>query len=120
MAGEKVLETAITKKIIKALNQLDRCLVYKRLAGPHRKGKPDITGCINGCRIEIEVKLPGGEPTPKQQQWLDRWDEVGAITGCVTSVEEALDILKRWINAKGVDDMFDDAGDYPGSQVRDP
>jgi len=91
----KVYEIDITNAIVKALNKRTGCYVQKRKAGPDRKGQPDITGCYNGMRVEIKVKLPGNMPTIKQAQWLGKWRAVGALTGWATSVEEAEAIVDQ-------------------------
>ena len=94
--GNKVYERDLTNKIIKKLNKIDKCFVKKRYAGPMQKGQPDITGCIDSIRIEIEVKLPGNTPTPKQEEWLKRWYDVGAISFWTNNVDEAIDkVLSR-------------------------
>lgn len=60
------------------------------------RGIPDIIGCYRGRFVAIEVKLPGGEPTPIQQVWLERLKSAGAAVGVAHTVGDALDILKGW------------------------
>lgn len=60
-----------------------------------RKGLPDITGLIQGQHVEIEVKLPGNTPTPLQKKKLERYKECGAIVGWTTSVDGAVDIIRK-------------------------
>ena len=97
--GNKVYEKTITNKIIRKLNLLPKCLVKKRLAGPMQKGQPDITGCIDGIRIEIEVKVPGNTPTPKQEEWLKRWYSVGAISFWADDADKAINKVTEIYNS---------------------
>jgi len=86
-------EKAVTKEILEYLNSLPGCLAYKRHAGPNRKGKPDITGCLNGKRLEIEVKTGKNKPTALQKKWLKNWYNAGAISGCVWSLLDAVKLI---------------------------
>lgn len=83
-----IYEKTIVKDILKYLNSLPGCFAKKRRAGPDRKGEPDITGCLNGRRLEIEVKAPGGQPTKLQLEKLKLWKSYGAFTMLAYSVDE--------------------------------
>lgn len=89
-------ESAISQRIVEALNQLPGCHAEKRWTGGiySRVGEPDVTGCIGGRRIEIEVKVPGKQPRKVQAKRLRDWAEAGAIVGSVTSIEEALALVQ--------------------------
>jgi hypothetical protein len=87
-------EDRLNYQVVKVLCEIDGCLAVKRHARSGDRGKPDVTGCINGQRLELEGKTPGSQPTPKQRQWLRRWKKVGAITGVYHSVWEALSLIK--------------------------
>lgn len=50
----------------------------------------------DGKAIYIEVKLPGENPRPDQQKFLDAMTATGAIAGVAHSVEEALTIVNTW------------------------
>lgn len=92
-------ENKMNSKVVKWLNTLPGCLAEKRPAQQGRKGRVDITGCINGIRLELEGKIGKNTPTKKQQYWLDKWASVGAITGVYRSIDDVRQIL----SSKGVD-----------------
>lgn len=70
---------------------------YGALVNIGHHGEADIWGhrCSDGKALYIEVKLPGEEPRPDQQKFIDAMRNTGAIAGCAHSIEEALDIVKR-------------------------
>lgn len=58
-------------------------------------GVSDLVCTAPGGRaLFLEVKVPGGKPTQLQLSFLSRMAAVGALTGVVSSVSEALSILK--------------------------
>lgn len=90
----KQREARRSAAIIKALNALPGCLARKRHISPFSiAGDPDVFGSINGRHFELEVKLPGEKPTDLQRKRLEEWASAGAITGVVTSPEEALALV---------------------------
>ena len=89
-------EKSIVNSILKYLNSLPQCRAEKTWGGGYgNAGKPDITGCLSGRRFELEVKVPGGKPTPLQKITLEQWKEAGAIVAVVHSVDEVKEILKE-------------------------
>jgi hypothetical protein len=90
---------------VKEATIVDRIMKYLKSLGPHvraekthggsygKAGKPDITGCINGRRFEIEVKNAVGKPMPLQIKTLEEWSAAGAITGIARSVDDVKRIL---------------------------
>ncbi len=44
-----------------------------------KAGQPDISGCVCGRRVEIEVKTGRNEPTDIQVQRLAEWSKAGAV-----------------------------------------
>jgi hypothetical protein len=71
-------------------------------------GEPDITACIRGRLVMIEVKVPGKRPDPKQYAALRRWEAAGALAGWVTSEAELEQLLAHvgdlgWVNPQLVD-----------------
>ena len=73
----------------------------KRLVRFSEKGQSDIWGVIpanflepGGRHFEIEVKRPGGKPTPEQQEWIDRMRRAGCIAFVAHSVEEVQKALE--------------------------
>lgn len=61
-----------------------------------KKGVSDIIGTVppTGRALFLEVKCPGKRLHPDQEKFLAWMDQAGAITGMVTSVKEAVDLLK--------------------------
>lgn len=87
-------EAAIVKSILRALNALPSTRAVKRHGSAMgRRGTPDIDGCYNGLAFYLEVKRPGKTPTPLQAYELRQWAAAGAITACVTSAQEAVDVV---------------------------
>ncbi len=80
-------------RILAYLNSLPNCHAEKVHGSPYGMPSVDITGCLCGRRLEIEVKVPGRKATKQQVATLERWAKVGAITGCVTCVDEARALL---------------------------
>mgnify|MGYP001222844928 CR=1 FL=1 len=95
-------ERAITEAIIRWLRQ-QGAHVIKTHGGPHRRGLPDLIGAYRGRALALEVKRPGGRPTPLQQYELERWATAGAVAGVVTSIED-VKTLVREVNASGTAD----------------
>lgn len=96
-------EAAIVKAIVSRIRaEYPGALVLKYHGGPHSvAGHPDLYGSIQGCAVALEVKRPGGRPTALQSARLEEWRRAGAITGVVTSADEAIDIIRReveWID----------------------
>jgi len=99
-----MLEKTISNSIIKYLNtnHSDSTFVYKRLASANNVGMPDITGCHNGIRIELEIKNPvldKGEnnltlASKKQQYYIKKFQKLGCYSDVVTSLEQTLKLLK--------------------------
>lgn len=52
-------ETLLVGKIMKYLDTVQNCCYEKRHGSMYSvAGEPDISACINGKRVEIEVKVP--------------------------------------------------------------
>jgi hypothetical protein len=68
---------------------------YGTLVNIGRHGESDIMGhrMIDGKAFYIEVKLPGENPRPDQQRFLEAMAAAGAITGVAHSEKEALQIV---------------------------
>lgn len=61
----------------------------------YQTGQPDIDACVSGIAVKIEVKMPGREPTPLQAKRLREWEDAGAVVGCVHSMAELEELLRR-------------------------
>lgn len=89
------LESTIVNSILRWLRKQPGVKAEKTHGGMYgRAGKPDISGCVNGRRFEIEVKRPGNKPTKLQLKELREWEEAGAITGVAYSLEDVKELLK--------------------------
>jgi hypothetical protein len=91
------LESRISRKIqAEVKRRIPGVVIRKRHVTMGITGDPDLYGSLpGGHHFEIEVKRPGEEPRPLQEQRLAEWRAAGAITGVAHSVEEALAILGR-------------------------
>lgn len=90
-------EAALVKKILEYLNTVG--FAHKVRSDVHTIGRVDIVGCVQGRALALEVKVPGGEPTPRQARELACWRAAGALTGCVHSVEETRALLVPFLDA---------------------
>ena len=89
------LEKNIVEGILRWLKTVPGCYAEKRHGSRFAAGRPDISGCINGRRFEIEVKRPGKGATKLQKAMLRRWEQAGAVVGVATSKGEAEELLKE-------------------------
>lgn len=95
-----MIESAIVRKIVQKLSGY--CLIRKRHGTVFAvRGDPDLYGVLPlthpvwpGRHFELEVKRPGERPTPLQITRLSEWEKAGALVGVVTSVEEAMTVLR--------------------------
>ena len=58
-------------------------------------GLPDLFVCYRGYFIGLEVKQPGGKPSPRQLLVLKRIRQAGGIAEIVESVDEVERILAK-------------------------
>ena len=97
-------ESKLSKDFIKWLNSLPKTKAHKRYAGPGQKGKPDITGCSHGYRLEIESKIGDNKPTLKQNWWMKYWKSAGAIVFWGNNLDDMkLEYLKQIRNKVFID-----------------
>ena len=91
------LESSITKSI-QRLAKTRGWWVMKIAGGAfQRAGVPDLLLIKSGRAVFLEVKQPGKKPTPLQAQVMSEISQVGgARTACVTSRDEAEEILSQW------------------------
>jgi len=101
------LEKTITNKIIKYINKnYPNSEARKRLStgSTNNTGYPDITGSINGIRIEIEVKQPGCEPSKLQYSRLRKLKKLNIIAFWADSLESAISQLDQQLCNWRLDD----------------
>ncbi len=88
-------EAASVAQILRYLNGLPQCRAEKRHGSVYGvRGAPDITGCLRGRRLELEVNRRGERATPLQQTRLAQWAAAGAITGVVVTVADVTALLE--------------------------
>jgi len=90
-------EARLVKKIRTHLTKKGawHCKIHGSDEGLQEIGLPDLFVCYKGQFIGLEVKLPGGKPSPRQKVVLQRIRTAGGIGEVVTSVAEVERILKR-------------------------
>lgn len=89
-------ERPIVEAIIRYIRSLPQGWARKTHGGQFSSGEPDVSGCVRGRAIHLEVKRsPREEATPLQQAKLRQWAASGAITGVVSSVEEVQEMLEH-------------------------
>lgn len=54
------------------------------------RGRSDLIACVHGHFIALEVKRPGGKPTPPQLRFIEKVKRAGGYGTVVHSVQEAL------------------------------
>lgn len=87
-------EAAITDAIIRWLRSRG-AHVIKTYGGPYRRGLPDLIGVYRGRALALEVKRPGGKPTPLQEHELSKFAAAGALAAVVTSVEDVKRLIEE-------------------------
>ena len=86
-----MLESAIQRKIIKAIEELG-CYVVKVMVA-NRPGCPDLLVCYRGAFYGMEVKNETGKPSKLQLYHGELIERSGGKFGVVRSVLDALKLL---------------------------
>jgi len=88
-------EKRLVDKIVKALRERG-VWVYKTHGGAYtRAGVPDLLLCVDGWFVGMEIKLPGCQPTKRQQYEHDQIQAAGGVAIVITSTDEALATVDR-------------------------
>lgn len=88
-------EDPIVKAIIRYIRSLPKGWAVRTHGAMFSAGEPDISGCLDGRSIKLEVKRDAEhEASELQKAALVQWELAGAITGVVHSVEQVHTILK--------------------------
>jgi Holliday junction resolvase len=87
-------ETALQRKIVKHLHALGLFASKIHASRYGQAGWPDILAIMDGHAIFLEVKLPGGMPTPLQAAVIEKLRLAGATAYVVRSVDEAEQVVK--------------------------
>jgi len=93
---ERYLQASILRHL-RLLRAHDKGFVYRKRHGSvmGTVGDPDIYGLYHGLHFEIELKIPGEEPTALQRARLFEWGSAGATWDVVRSVENLDNLIKR-------------------------
>lgn len=98
--ARRIKESTLNKKVIDFINNLPNAYAEKQKAGPANPGALDVTGCINGWRVELEGKIGDNRPTKLQMATIERWKRCGCIAGWYNSFEDAVKIIGEGIYEK--------------------
>ena len=60
-----------------------------------KNGTPDVLACLNGRFIGIEVKKPGGKPSPLQRVQLRKIREAGGVGFTSDNLDDVKDQLNH-------------------------
>ena len=71
--------------------------VVNREAAATRRGVADITCCIGGKFVAIELKDDVGTPSPQPLRYLEKVEESGGVGGVCRTIGEVLDLLEKAI-----------------------
>lgn len=94
-------EALLSQKIIKAVEkEFPLAMMEKQFGTVFGTMKLDLRGSVNGYAIEIEVKLPGEKPVPRQLSRIRYLEKMKVITGWCTSVEEAIEIIRNGLEKR--------------------
>jgi hypothetical protein len=88
-------EAAIEKAFFEWAKEIG-ALCYKFVSPSHR-GVPDRMVVMRGHCIFIEFKAPGETPSLLQLREINRLLDAGVWAGWVSSLEEAKNIVKRYL-----------------------
>jgi hypothetical protein len=86
-------ETTLTKKIFAELRRRGVYVVKLHGGNMQTPGLPDLWCVWQGRLSCLEVKVPGGKPTVRQEYEINRLRAAGATAEVVRSVDEALDVF---------------------------
>jgi len=89
----RIREKDITKAIRDFLNALGifHWKVHQGLGS--EKGAPDIIGIYQGRLLGIEVKVPRGQPSENQKQFIAAINRAGGIAFVARSVDDVIKAL---------------------------
>ena len=59
-------------------------------------GQADITGIIDGKRIELEIKIPGGVQSDNQKQFQQMIEDNGGVYILAYSLDDVVNGLKKY------------------------
>lgn len=92
------LEKHIVTDIIKHLNKVDECHVWKTHGGMYSTpGVPDVVGVYQGKFLGIEVKRPEkkGNVTKLQRAFINKLNSCGGISFVACSVDDVIGVINE-------------------------
>lgn len=104
MAGEKNFENKL-----KAWLKSEGCWHVKYFANRNTKrGIPDLLVCAKGEFVAIEVKGPGGKPSPLQLWTCDQISKAGgiAVVAWPEDFERLKVLVRKAMEGESVDDLL--------------
>ena len=99
-------EKNLVRQSLTYLNKLDLTLIEKRHAGPGRKGKADLTGCMGGLKVELEAKVGDNKLSPLQEAWMRKWQPTGALCAGFWTFNELVWIIQNYESFKDSDSII--------------
>lgn len=88
-------ESTIQRQILNYLNSLPSCKAYNMHGNAWQgAGRPDIIACYKGQFLAWEIKTEIGEPTRLQIHELAKWQEAGAFTTVIRSLDQAKRVIR--------------------------
>ena len=89
------VESELQAKVIDLLEIYTQ--VINREVAATRRGVSDITCCIGGKFVAIELKDDKGTPSPQQLRYLEKVEESGGVSGICRTIGDVLDLLEKAI-----------------------
>ena len=83
-------ETALVRKIIKALRERGVYAVKVHQGGYGMVGVPDVLACVSGTFVALEVKVGSRQATQAQSWHIDAVRSSNGVAAVVRSEDEAL------------------------------
>lgn len=62
------------------------------------RGRSDLTLCVRGRFVAVEVKMPGELPTPSQRRYLDKVVSAGGIGIVSSNPDQAVILIQQEIS----------------------
>ena len=88
-----MLEKNIVKRIMASLKEDGFFCIKIHGSEYQMAGLPDVLALKGGRAYWLEVKRPGGKPTPLQVRMIEKLKGFGCVAGVVFSVEEAKELV---------------------------
>lgn len=91
-------EGRVKNKIKKILDKYkSNTYVYMPVPGGFGKPGLDFHCAISGNAFNIEAKVPGKKPTPRQEQTIQEMRQGGVTVFVIDGAQDQLDALDAWL-----------------------